>query len=116
MVWTIISIVDYFLCESIKDKMYKKNKNYLLDFRQIVLGDWRIGRNPDCESGKPGQRRGAKTCVYNVTRSVEKVIVHEGYNPSAALVTNDIALIRLDEPVPLYDEADEAGTRRDPKV
>merc|ERR1712156_1081680 len=37
------------------------------------------------------------------------------YNPSAALVTNDIALIRLDEPVPLYDEADEAGTRRDPK-
>ena len=77
-----------------KNTKCTKNKNYLFDFRQIVLGDWRIGRNPDCESRNPGQRRGAKTCVYNVTRSVEKVIVHEGYNPSAALVTNDIA--RLD--------------------
>ena len=89
----------------------------MFDFRQIVLGDLNIGRDPECEKKRrPGSRGDNGVCIRNITRSASKVIVHEDYNPSAALVTNDIALIRLDEPVPLFDDADEEGTRSDPKV
>ena len=79
-----------------------------------------IGNSPDCvgdtrfKKAEPG-----RDCVRNITRSVKKVIVHEDYNAGGDLVTNDIALIRLNEPVPLFDDSQEEGTRstrQDPRV
>ena len=60
----------------------------------------KIGKDPDCES-KPGGRN----CIKKITRTASKVIVHEDYDASSPQVTNDIALIRLNEAVPLHEDA-----------
>jgi len=75
------------------------------EIREIVLGDWRISTDPDCVK---------KSCVpKRITRKVDKIIEHEGFVltdprpenvPDGEYFRNDIALIRLDESVPLYYE------------
>merc|ERR1711971_1273429 len=65
---------------------------------EIVLGEYESGLDPDCESG---------FCIQNITRTVGKVIIHENYGPGGGSVINDIALVRLNEPVPLYDDSEE---------
>ena len=66
----------------------------IVDFRQIVLGEYKIGTNPDCERKIRGTNRGGGSCFKKITRSVSKVIVHENYDFNATIGTNDIALIR----------------------
>ena len=66
-----------------------------------MLGEHKIHNNPDCPDGK-----GAAACSYNVTRTIDKVIIHEDYDASSVDSYNDIALIRLNEPVHLYDDED----------
>ena len=84
----------------------------MLFCREIILGEHVLHKNPDC----PGQNQNGNTaCTYNITRNVSKIIVHEEYriqygswekNPSlqSTNIYNDIALIRLNEPVELYQD------------
>jgi len=59
---------------------------------QVRLGDWDIRTNPDCdENGKCND-------PY-VEIPIEKVIVHEDYNPQKTSEGNDIALIKLQREV-----------------
>ena len=62
------------------------------------LGEYVMGENsdPDCT-----QRR---VCApKKITRKIDKIIIHEGF--SASQRENDIALIRLEKPVPLHTES-----------
>ena len=57
--------------------------------------------DPDCT-------RNTKICappkmVFNIT-SRDQIIIHEDYDPLSKTQTNDIALIRLNKPVLLYNE------------
>ena len=88
----------------------------MYDFRQIVLGDYKIGANPDCERKNRETKRSGGSCFKKVTRSASKVIIHESYDSNSTLATNDIALIRLKKPVPLFDDANGTSTYGDPKV
>ena len=59
-----------------------------------MLGEYIVGSDPDCTT----------SCAPpKITRKVVKTIIHEDYN-TAPPFSNDIALIRLDEAVPLYEE------------
>ena len=62
----------------------------------IVLGEHDLERNPN--------NNGAAADV--IYRGVEKVIIHEDYDPDFQGGTgpNNIALIRVNETIPLYDE------------
>ena len=64
-------------------------------FSNVILGEWRLQTDPDCHN-----------CPNKITRGVRKVIVHENYENSriSSEIRNDIALIRLDEAVPLSSE------------
>ena len=56
-----------------------------------MLGENDITKDPDCDN-----------CPGNITRIASEIIVHEDYKGQSDLYKNDIALIRLDKPVPLY--------------
>ena len=61
------------------------------------MGEHNTKKDPDCE-----------TCPKKITRKAGKIIVHENYSNSdevsAETYRNDIALIRLNESVPLFNE------------
>ena len=64
-----------------------------------MLGEYIVGRDPDCI-----RVNGKKTCAPpKISRKVAKTIVHEDYKTNPPF-PNDIALIRLDEAVPLHQE------------
>merc|ERR1711973_158939 len=69
----------------------KDNNGKDLELAEVVLGELKIGKDPDCEGHGPL----SGNCIKKITRTPSKVIVHEDYDASSALVTNDIALIRL---------------------
>ena len=72
-------------------------------FREIRLGEHKISKDPDCPAKASHFRRGKNDCFAKVIkRKVDKVIKHENYD--ATKVKNDIALIRLAEPVPLFKD------------
>ena len=74
------------------------HSNIFSIFSEVLLGDWKISSDPDCTSV-----RGRKNCfAKRISRKVSKVIKHENYEIST--IKNDIALLRLDRAVPLYDE------------
>ncbi len=61
-----------------------------------MLGEHTLGTDPDCANEQ-------ENCAPKIIkRRVAKHIIHEEWN--AANVENDIALLRLDQPVPLYDD------------
>ena len=63
-----------------------------------MFGEHVVGTDPDCKT-----ERGLKKCSPKViTRTVSKAIVHENYNTKDN--KNDIALLRLNESVPLFNE------------
>ena len=63
-----------------------------------MFGEHVVGTDPDCKTA-----RGLKKCSPKViTRTVSKTIVHESYNTKNN--RNDIALLRLNESVPLFNE------------
>ena len=72
-------------------------------FRVIVLGDHKVGENPDCEALS---RRSHKLhCVApRIKKKIAKTIIHEKHNSDQKTSPFDIALIRVDEPIPLYTE------------
>ena len=68
-------------------------------FREVVLGEWRIHSNPDCTTSLYGRR----TCSpRKITRKVRNFIIHENFDRRK--LKNDIALLRLDQAVPLFEE------------
>ena len=63
------------------------------------MGEHTLGTDPDCEETQAG----AKFCAPKIIkRKVAKSILHEDWNPKT--IENDIALLRLDQPVPLYSD------------
>ena len=70
-------------------------------YREVVLGELRIDTDPDCTND------GRSCAPRKITREIktdDQIIVHENYQPGSQTQANDIALIRLNEPVPLYDD------------
>ena len=67
--------------------------------REVVLGEHDVRKDPDCEN-----------CPRKITRKIGKnnCLVHEGFINSPEVTgetyRNDIALIRLDEPVLLHSD------------
>ena len=64
------------------------NFNENCTFREVVLGEYQIGKDPDCtiENGK-------KSCAASLfIRKPAKTIVHENYQDSPPFF-NDIALV-----------------------
>ena len=73
----------------------------LFCYREVVLGELRIDTDPDCTND------GRSCAPRKITREIktdDQIIVHENYQPGSQTQANDIALIRLNEPVPLYDD------------
>jgi hypothetical protein len=71
---------------------------------EVVLGEYNIRTDPDCN------KKGDKCSLPKITRKItsqDQIIVHEHYVASAEddTLVNDIALIRLNEPVPLNSES-----------
>ena len=64
-------------------------------YREVVVGEYTIGEDPDCETCPPVQKFG-----------VEKVILHENWDPNTAKKGFkkgfDIALVRLDGSITLF--------------
>ena len=73
-----------------------------IDCREVILGEHDTKQDPDprgCETDPD------KKCFpKRIVRGVAKIIKHEGYGGRVPKLVNDIALIRLDEPVPLLGE------------
>ena len=66
-----------------------------------MLGEHDTRTDPDC----PKKWEMGSICApKKITRKVAEVINHENYGGNTNAPDNDIALIRLDEPVPLYSE------------
>ena len=65
-------------------------------FREIVLGEHVVGQNPDCN------RYGCLAKTF--TRSVQKYKLHENYNSSIIGGPYDLALIRLNQSVPMFND------------
>ena len=77
------------------------SKNTNLGFSEVILGEHDFGKEQDCSPDKP------QICSAPIIRrkiNVNKdVIVHEKFNVTGNL-ENDIALIRIEEAVPLHQE------------
>jgi len=67
---------------------------------EIVLGETIVGEDPDCW----GRGSPSKCLTGIIKRYISKIIVHEDYIGSENFFQNDIALIRVDRPIPLFSE------------
>merc|ERR1712183_343938 len=68
-----------------------------IKIEEIRLGDWNLETDPDKSTANLGK---AKTSNPVIKRKPGKIILHEKYNKTAVWKGYDIALIRLDEPIP----------------
>ena len=78
---------------------YEGNAFILNHFREVELGEHKVGINPDCSDQGFCAPEKITRCITNPEK---QIIVHEGFNKRTG--ANDIALIRLNEPVPLFTE------------
>ena len=69
------------------------------DFREVVLGEHDVRQDPD-----PKGCEGDKCFPKKIVKKVSRIIKHKDYAGREPNTVNDIALIRLDEPVLLYQE------------
>ena len=76
-------------------------------FREIVFGEHTVGTDPDCING-------GLCSAKKITRKPDQIIIHEDYlyygSTDGFYNLNDIALIRLNESVPLYSEDPEKSS------
>ena len=61
-------------------------------FSEVELGEHDIEADPDCKSC-------AKRITMKITDPKKQIITHKGFDQSGQ---NDIALIRFNEPIPLF--------------
>ena len=69
-------------------------------YREVVLGEHVVGKDPDCN------RKGDLCNPSVIRRNLDQqrdIIVHAGYDKKANY-KHDIALIRINDPVPLFQE------------
>ena len=90
--------------------MFSSTIQHSFFFSEVVLGDHNINTDPDC--GKKKCDCSKDHCAApKITRKItseDQIIVHENYDQVTAF--NDIALIRLNEPVPLQkDDPDKSS-------
>ena len=64
----------------------------LFDFSEVELGEHDIEADPDCKNC-------AKRITMKITDPKKQIITHKGFDQSGQ---NDIALIRFNEPIPLF--------------
>ena len=67
----------------------------------MILGAHTLGTDPDCMS-VGGRIVGCTDPIIN--RKAAQVFLHPNYNISVKIGPHDIALIRVDEIIPLYGE------------
>ena len=86
--------------------IYVSNNNISV-FREIVFGEHTVGTDPDCING-------GLCSAKKITRKPDQIIIHEDYlyygSTDGFYNLNDIALIRLNESVPLYSEDPEKSS------
>ena len=73
---------------------------FIYDFRnlEVALGDYVLNKDPDCTRNSI-----ARLCYPpKIVRKVGQVVIHENHDPINNY--NNIALIRLEELVPLHTE------------
>ena len=70
-------------------------RNISLCFRQVELGETDINRDPDCKYCP-------KKITAKITNPGKQIIAHENFDPITG--ANDIALIRLNEPITLFSD------------
>lgn len=68
---------------------------------KIILGEHTLGTDPDCLSVR-GRIVGCTNPIIN--RKAAEIFLHPNYNVSVKIGPHDIALIRVDEIIPLYGE------------
>ena len=77
-----------------KRKWEKSRKQFF--FSELILGETKVGSDPDCSGGN---------CLAPIIkRSVSKIVVHEDFETGQVKPKHDIALIRVNEPIPLFSE------------
>ena len=72
-------------------------------FREVVLGELNVKTDPDCKKSDP-TKCAPRKITRKITTSKDQIILHENYISGIDILKNDIALIKLNEPVTLYDE------------
>ena len=76
--------------------------------REVVFGEHNIVTNPDCGFPKKCDCSVQGTCAApKITRKItspDQITVHEDFNYGQTPLKNDIALIRLNEPVPIFKD------------
>ena len=70
-----------------------------LNFSEVVLGEHKVGRDPDCNGG--AEKR--KCAPKRLTRKVAKFKTHEKFTYTKGN-KYDIALLRLEKEVPLFSD------------
>ena len=76
-------------------------KKYLYLYSEVVFGEHTLGKEMDCVTSTDKQETVCTTTV--IKRQVDKIIIHEDFNQDISN-GNDIALIRLADPIPLHSE------------
>ena len=72
-------------------------------FREVVLGELNVKTDPDCKKNDR-TKCAPRKITRKITTSKDQIILHENYISGIDILKNDIALIKLNEPVTLYDE------------
>ena len=75
--------------------------NFELIFSEVVLGEHVVGTDPDCSRKTPTFCNPKK--ITRIVDIKKDVIVHENY-ATPKRYSNDIALIRINEAIPLHEE------------
>ncbi|XP_043472648.1 serine protease grass-like [Leptopilina heterotoma] len=70
---------------------YARNLQEVIQEVKVVLGDYDLSSNPDCQK----ERNGKSTCIKSEVVGVEGIYPHQNFNEKD--LTNNIALIRLNK-------------------
>jgi len=70
---------------------------------EAVLGEHVVGKDPDCPRNTQDKTKCNAPVIRRKIDANKDITVHEGYDPKAQF-KHDIALIRMDEAVPLFQE------------
>jgi len=99
----------YYVCGgSLINKKYVLTAGHCIDTEngrpvEVVLGEHVVGKDPDCPRQKSAGSCNAPVIRRRINGNTD-IILHESYDKRNNF-KNDIALIRMNEPVPLFQES-----------